>query len=340
MTITLVGATGFVGGMVLRELLGRGARVRAIVRTVPLGPAGPGHAAPGEPGSVEWVRGDLTDPASLRGVCAGSDVLLQLASYIGPDTAVCEAVNVRGTEAVVSEARRAGVGRLVQLSTTAVYGTGPHRDIEVGEVEPDPVSAASASRLRGERPVLEAGGTVLRPGLVLGAGDRWVVPAIADALRRVPARWDGGRAVLSLVDVADLARLIATVAMGGPREGDEGGREEAPQGAWQGLPGGIHHAGHPLPVSIGRLISALARYGIVREPEEEWPLGRCLARLEATPGWVSPRQFTLLAQDHWYRSERTWRLTGVAPSPDPLAGLAGAASWYRDFLRFGPCGPV
>lgn len=134
-------------------------------------------------------------------------MLLHLATSLGPDAAVCKAVDVRGAEAVMAEAGRAGVPRIVHLSTATVYGPGPHRGTGVDQVPPAPVPAVSGSRLAAEKYALAAGATVLRPGLVTGPGDRWVVPGGVELLRSVPALWQGGRGLLSMTDVADLARL-------------------------------------------------------------------------------------------------------------------------------------
>lgn len=146
--VVVTGATGFVGSAVLRRLAAQAPQ--AVVRAVSRTPPATAHG-------VRWVDADLAAAESLRGVCDGADVLLSLASYIGPDAERCAAVNSAGTEALVAEARRAGVGRIVQLSTCAVYGPGPHRGQDVGELTPAPVSPASRSRLAGEEPVLEAG---------------------------------------------------------------------------------------------------------------------------------------------------------------------------------------
>ncbi|MFM9446440.1 NAD-dependent epimerase/dehydratase family protein [Streptomyces acidiscabies] len=285
--VVVTGAGGFVGTAAVRELLARGARVRAVVRRVPE------EVVEG----VEWVTGDLTEPGAVSGVCEGARAVVHLASYIGGDEAMCRAVNIDGTRAVMAEARRGGVRRVVHLSTAAVYGAGPHSGIEVGEVVAEPVSAVSRSRLVGEGFALEAGGVVLRPGLVLGEGDRWVVPGLRELVARVPGVWDGGRALLSVVDVTDLGRLIASLALA-----------EGP------VPGGVYHASHPVPVRIGELIAGLvARGELPPVPEVEWSWEECLERFRASEGRAGERQFALVGRDHWYVSEEVWRVAGCEP---------------------------
>ncbi|WP_433889488.1 NAD-dependent epimerase/dehydratase family protein [Streptomyces sp. CA-111067] len=309
--IVVTGATGFVGSQVVRRLLCRPVEVRAVAHRS----AHPAveHATGG--GRVSWSRASVAEPATLRGLFDGADAVVHLAGYVGRDEARCEAVNARGGRAVAELAHRSGVPKLLYVSTTAVYGPGPHRGIDVDEVRPAPVSAASRTRLAAESAFLAVGGTVLRPALVLGADDRWVVPALAELVRRVPTGWDGGHALLSVTASTDLARLVAELACA-PGRG----------------PGGVHHAAHPEPVRSGDLLRELTGHGLLPAVSGDLPWDQCLARLRAVPGEMTERQFALLARDHWYRSDRIWQIASCRPGPGPLRRLADAADWYRTHL--------
>lgn len=74
--ILVCGATGDLGGRVVRELVGGGHRVRALVR-----PATDSTALEGL--GVEVVRGDLRDPASLVPALEGVDTVVTTANAIG-----------------------------------------------------------------------------------------------------------------------------------------------------------------------------------------------------------------------------------------------------------------
>ncbi|MFJ3883300.1 NAD-dependent epimerase/dehydratase family protein [Streptomyces sp. NPDC090077] len=312
--LVITGATGFIGSAVVAELArfrggpeagSRGFVLRAV-----------GRRPPREAGRVdEWFRADLSDPDSLRECCDGADVLLHLASRIGSDERDCDTVNVRGTAALMAEAEAAGVRRIVHLSTSAVYGQGPHRGISVDEVLPAPVSAVSRSRLAGEGPALAAGAVVLRPGLVIGPGDRWVVPALAQILGSTGALWGGAGALLSAVAVGDLARLVARLGLGGGPEG-----------------GTVWHASHPVPVRAVELVRAFTDRGVLPPVEQELPEAEFLERMAVSGCRVSPSQFRLVAQDHWYDSAGIWEAAGCPPGPGPLTHLDGAARWYREYL--------
>ncbi|MCD9878202.1 NAD-dependent epimerase/dehydratase family protein [Streptomyces guryensis] len=300
-TVAVTGSTGFIGSAVVRRLAvctapgGGPLRVRALARGASAEAAGGG--------TVERVRADVTDAASLRAAFKGVDAVVHAVSYVGGDARQAWSVNLEGTTAVMAAAREAGVDRIVHFSTAAVYGAGPHHGIDVDGVDAEPVSEASRSRLAAEGPALAAGALVLRPGLVLGEGDRWVGPAFAELTRRVPPEWDGGAGLLSLVDVDDLARLAAAaVTVGTPVRG-------------------VHHAAHPVPVASGRLRRVLAELGLAEPARGHADWARCTALLAKTQGQWGQRQLELLGRDHYYRSDLIWELLATDPGPGPLKRL-------------------
>ena len=308
--VLVVGGTGFIGSAALRALTGsqqRPGMVKALVRRVP-------EVSEPVP-AVEYVTGDLTDADSLRGVCHGIRTVLHCASYIGGDEARCRAVNVDGTHALLAETARAGVRRTVLVSTTAVYGARPHRDLAEHGHTPLPASPTSRSRLQAEQVVLAAGGTVLRAPLVYGTGDVWVVPSIAELLRRVPALPGDGSARQSLVAVDDLARLLAVLAWT---------PERIP-------PRSVHHAAHPHAPTLREFVSLLGDTVGLPVPTEVLALDDYLARLQEAPGRVSAHQAGLLAEDRWYRSA-LWSRVDCSTGPGHRVRLAEAAPWYRGVL--------
>ncbi|CAL9392451.1 NAD(P)-dependent oxidoreductase [Streptomyces sp. Tu 3180] len=308
-TVLVAGGTGFIGGAVVRALRSR---------TGPSGAPGlrvlssRGAPAAPRPGTVRHVGADLTRPESLRGVCEDVTTLVHAVSYVGRDPGRCRAVNHFGTLALLDEARRAGVERVVYVSTASVYGTGPHRGAAEGEIAPRPGSPASESRLRAEHAVLDAGGIVVRPHLVYGEGDRWVVPTVARMLRSVPDWPAEAMPLTSLISVGDLARCVAALVRGpGTAEGPE-----------------VYHAADPCPLPLSRLLLALHRVlGLPLPPGGISPAEHRARLARALPA-LSDHQYALLTQDHWYDGRKLWERTGEEPGPEFEQQLAGCRAWY------------
>ncbi|WP_433343497.1 NAD-dependent epimerase/dehydratase family protein [Streptomyces sp. CA-253872] len=312
-TVLVAGGTGFIGGAVVRALKDHAERhggpgVRAL--------SSRGAPAGTSTGPVTHLAADLTRPGTLRGVCEGATTLVHAASYVGRDSERCEAVNRLGTVALLAEARRAGVRRVLYVSTASVYGTGPHRGPDEGALSPRPASAASASRLHAERAVLAAGGVVLRPHLVYGEGDRWLIPALAAMARAVPDWPVAGHPLTSAISVTDLARCVAALALApGPPEGPE-----------------IHHLADPRPLPVSRLVRAAHDLLGMPPPAGAIAPETHRSRLaEALPS-LSAHQYALLTRDHWYDSRKVWRRTGRDPGPGFAHRFAESRGWYAGYL--------
>ena len=120
MPILITGGTGFLGLNLVRLLVGQGKRVRLLVRSEP-GRLGL------ESDLIEIVRGDVTDPASVRSAIQGCSDIYHLAAWVqvsswGWETA--RLVNVEGTRHVCQAALDLGVRRLVHVSSIATIATG------------------------------------------------------------------------------------------------------------------------------------------------------------------------------------------------------------------------
>src|SRR6187399_1239713 len=140
--VLVTGATGFIGGR-LTENLHRehGAIVRALVRDIP-------RAARIARFPVELVHGDVTDEDAVRRAAAGTEVVFHCVHGNRPGTA--QAVNVNGTEIVAQEVLRAGIQRLVHVSTMAVYGHPATGEIEETTAHEGPGDLYTQTKREGE----------------------------------------------------------------------------------------------------------------------------------------------------------------------------------------------
>lgn len=115
----VTGATGFLGGELVKQLIGRGHQVAALVRL-------PEKAALLKVLGADLHVGDITDCESLRTPMHGVDGVFHTAAHYkigsrGP-AHLYERVNVEGTRHVLDLARELGIARVVYVSTVAVFG--------------------------------------------------------------------------------------------------------------------------------------------------------------------------------------------------------------------------
>ena len=218
----VTGGSGFVGGALVRRLVGEGVAVRALARS-------PGAAGALRDIGAEPVSGDLSDPGALAAGAAGCDVAFHcaaLAADWGP-RAEFEAVNVQGTRNVLAACASAGVRRLVHVSTEAVLLAGEPL-VVVDERTPlrfDSRAPYPATKARAEAAVLEGDGryletVVVRPRLVWGPGDTTVLPQITDAVRSGRFAWiGGGRHLTSTTHVDNAVEGLVLAARRGTPAG-------------------------------------------------------------------------------------------------------------------------
>ena len=187
MKVYVTGATGFVGGHVVRELRECGADVRD-------------------------ERVDLLDRAGLERVVTGCDAVVHVAALYSFDAApeAFERVNVEGTRTVLEVAAGAGVERFLHCSTGGTCGPVEGRPATEEDEPPawDLEVPYKRTKVAAERLALAAGAVVVNPTTPVGDGDRKPTPTgrmIANVARgRMPAYV--GTTGLNIVDVRDVAR--------------------------------------------------------------------------------------------------------------------------------------
>jgi len=127
--VLVTGADGFIGSHLTEALARRGCSVRALVQYNSFNSWGwLDHSPRDLLASIEIVSGDVRDAAQMRKLSQGCDTILHLAaliaipySYNAPESYV--ATNVSGTLNILQAARDLGVEKVIQTSTSEVYGS-------------------------------------------------------------------------------------------------------------------------------------------------------------------------------------------------------------------------
>jgi NDP-hexose 4,6-dehydratase len=139
-TVAVTGAEGFIGSHLVELLVRRGHRVRAMVLYNMFSSKGwLDTLEPDVTDQVDVVFGDVRDPATVRELVEGAEVIYHLAaigsvpySYSAPRSFVD--TNTIGTLHVLEAARACRTPRLVHTSTSETYGTA--RSVPISETHP------------------------------------------------------------------------------------------------------------------------------------------------------------------------------------------------------------
>lgn len=205
MRIVVTGATGRIGGYVVREL-------RPDHEVIGFDRGLPAEPVPG----VTYIRGDHADLGQLYGLLAGADAVIHLSAITHPNSDPPEVVfgrNIVGTYNVAEAAATLGLQTIVHTSSINTLGFGfrarpfAPEYLPIDEEHPNkPQDPYSLSKLLGEEVVA----TVHRRTGIRAVSIRppWVVhPEWADLVReRAADGASGARGLWCYVDVRDLAR--------------------------------------------------------------------------------------------------------------------------------------
>jgi dTDP-glucose 4,6-dehydratase len=193
--ILVTGADGFIGSHVVETLVKSGHEVRAFVLYNSFNSWGwLDESDKSIRDSIDIFAGDIRDPHGVDKAVEKQEVILNLAaliaipySYHSPDTYID--TNIKGTLNILQAARRHGVKRVVQTSTSEVYGTAQY--IPIDEVHPlHPQSPYAATKVGADQLALSFHASfdvpvgILRPFNTYGPRQsaRAVIPTIISQL--------------------------------------------------------------------------------------------------------------------------------------------------------------
>jgi putative NADH-flavin reductase len=120
-TVALLGASGMVGGYLLREALARGYTVRALART----PAKLDAFA----SQIIIVQGDARDPAAIKALVRGADVVISALGPVAADGDAARYINTDTTRAVLLAMQSENIAQYLVVSGAAVVMPGDERDL-------------------------------------------------------------------------------------------------------------------------------------------------------------------------------------------------------------------
>ena len=320
--VLVTGASGFVGSAVLRKLIERGHRVRALLR-----PRSPRANLAGL--TCELVEGDMRDGGSLAPAMRDVRFLFHVAADYrlwarNPDEIIRN--NRDGTRAVMQAAREAGVERIVYTSSVATLkprDDGSDADENDRADMRTAIGAYKKSKVAAERVVDEMVGqglpaVIVSPSTPIGPRDIRPTPTgriVAQAANgRMPAYVETGLNLVHVDDVAD-GHLLAL---------DKGRIGE-----------NYILGGHD--VMLKDMLAEIARLAGHKAPRIQLPraplyplaiLSEVLARITGKEPILTVDSLTMAQHKMFFSSAKAKREVGYTTRPWRLA-VADAVNWFK-----------
>jgi nucleoside-diphosphate-sugar epimerase len=313
-SVSITGATGFIGWHLTDTFVRHEWAVRAIVRR--------GNTKR-VPVRASVAEADLTVD-SLFDASGQPDVFIHCAGVTRTDDeAEFLTVNVEGTRAAAEAARRAG-SRFIFISSLAAAGPGTPAAPRREDDEPAPVNSYGRSKLAAEEAVRSVNGlawTILRPGPVYGPRDRGFLPLFKMARRGFLVGATRPDMAFSLMYIGDLLEAVRQTA-------------ESSQAAGQTM-----FLAHPRPRTTLDLLHALAMPS-GRSFHPLWlpapvvsaaaSIGDYSWRFKKKPLIDSARLAELRAPGFVCSVERLRQITGFEAETELEDGIARTTRWYSD----------
>lgn len=212
--ILVTGGSGFLGSHIVHRLVESGFPVRVLVRNLERAR----REGRLEGISIDWVTGDVTEPATLPPAMEGVEAVVHTAAIaIEKGHVTYEEVNHHGTVNIVDSAKEAGVTRFLNVSQLGADPDLPYRFL--------------ASKGRAQVHVSQSGmdWTQFRPSVIWGPEDEFantfarlalvtpiLFPIVGDEGSRFQPIWVGDLSAAVVQSIADSATFGEIYELGGP----------------------------------------------------------------------------------------------------------------------------
>lgn len=312
----ITGANGFIGRTIAHRLRADGIEVIGV------------DTHTGQNSQV--IAGDISQAGEWQSAFLGCDLVIHTAAVVSNavDAETTWKVNVLGTRHVVDAAAKAGVKRMVHLSSVRAFSDVNFPD---GVDESWPVrtdgNAYVDTKIASEHVALQAHAageltvTIVRPGDVYGPGSRpWIMLPL-DAMKSgsfaLPA---GGKGIFSPVYVDDLIDGLLLAAEHPKAAGQIftlTGPESTTTNEYFGyLHRMLGHTGNPktVPTSVALAAAAVVAFA---------------AKLRGVDTEINPTTIRYLARTGSYSSNKAQSLIGYKPSICLADGMKKTEAWLR-----------
>lgn len=338
--VAVTGATSGVGIRLCEVLRAHDVPVTALVRDLERSDAQKLSAL-----GVDLVRGDLGDEAGLDRLMVGAKIVHHCAAHVGdwgpPDQFV--SVNVAGTRRVVEAAARAGVRRLVHLSSTAVYGRPDHGQVTETWAVRRSGQSYDDTKVDAERVAFQRGAalgvevTAIRPPVIYGPYDRNFMPRAVRMLRAGKFMLiDGGKAPLNLVWVDH----VIDVMIAASRVDGAAGEVFNVMDEVDARPPSVREVATVIAEAIGapppsRSIPFAVAFAAGSLIHKAFSLARA-----KDPPPITPFSVVILTRDVVYDSSKARRVLGWVPRQHALEGVRREAETFvrREREKGAPAG--
>ncbi len=317
--ILIVGATGFAGGALTRELLKRGKRVRILVRPT-------SDATALRSAGAEVIPGDITSAEDVARAVETSTTVYNFASPFRsakPTDAYFRAVNVEGVRNIIAAVRRFNVGRFVHCSTIGVHGD--VKEIPCRESSPyNPGDIYQQTKLEADLLLQEEmrmgfPAVIMRPCSMYGPGDTRMLKMF----RHIQSgRWftiGDGQAWFHPAYIDDLVEGFIRCG-------------EHPDAV-----GGIFILAGMEPVRLSTLVQEVAHSLGVRVPTRKLPLRPLLVAARLCEGICRPlgiepplhtRRVRFFTNNRYFDGSHARAVLGYSPQIALCDGLKQTVAWY------------